>query len=168
MWLSEHAFREVLAAAPLVSIDLVIENADGEILLGLRSNRPARGCWFVPGGRVQRGEPLDAAFARLSREELGLTVTRADAHLLGAYDHLYDDDVFGAGIGTHYVALGHYLRLEVELAALPTAQHRDYRWWHPDAIRASSEVHANTRAYLDDVEALHSRLGVGAAERSPL
>lgn len=153
MWLSESSFRDVLAAAPLVSIDLVIENGEGEILLGLRSNRPARGFWFVPGGRVQRGESLDAAFERVSREELGLAISRGDAGLLGTYDHLYDDDVFGAGIGTHYVALGHYLRLEVDLASLPTAQHRDYRWWHPDAMRASSEVHANSRAYLDAVAA---------------
>ncbi|WP_019612435.1 GDP-mannose mannosyl hydrolase [Thioalkalivibrio sp. AKL7] len=155
MWLSENTFRDVLGAAPLVSIDLVIGNADGELLLGLRNNRPAQGLWFVPGGRVQRGESLDAAFARVSREELGLAISRGEARLLGAYDHLYDDDVFGAGIGTHYVALAHYVRLKMDLFSLPKAQHRDYRWWHPDAIRASSEVHANTRAYLDAVRALY-------------
>lgn len=111
------------------------------------------GAGLCRGAVFSAVSPLDAAFARLSREELGLTVTRGDAHLLGAYDHLYEEDVFGAGIGTHYVALGHYLRLEVDVASLPTAQHQDYRWWHPDAMRASSEVHANTRVYLDAVAA---------------
>lgn len=58
MWLSGDTFRMVVASAPLVSIDLVVENSAGELLLGERLNRPAQGFWFVPGGRVQKNETL--------------------------------------------------------------------------------------------------------------
>lgn len=82
MWLTDETFRTVLASTPLVSIDLVVENSAGEILLGQRLNRPAQGFWFVPGGRIQKSESLDAAFRRLTRGELGLpssTATLASA-----------------------------------------------------------------------------------------
>jgi colanic acid biosynthesis protein WcaH len=36
-----------------VSIDLIVRDADGRVLLGLRNNRPARDWWFVPGGIVR-------------------------------------------------------------------------------------------------------------------
>ena len=53
MFLSQQAFATVVESTPLISIDLIVENEQGEILLGKRTNRPARGYWFVPGGRVQ-------------------------------------------------------------------------------------------------------------------
>ena len=53
-FLSESTFQTIIGATPLVSIDLIVKNAKGEVLLGYRTNRPAQGYWFVPGGRVQK------------------------------------------------------------------------------------------------------------------
>ena len=39
-------FKAVIASTPLVSIDLIVMNSQGEILMGLRNNRPAQGYWF--------------------------------------------------------------------------------------------------------------------------
>ena len=36
-------FLEVVIRAPLVSIDLIVRDAAGRVLLGLRRNAPARG-----------------------------------------------------------------------------------------------------------------------------
>lgn len=55
-WLDVTTFETVVASAPLISIDLLVENEQGQYLLGLRKNRPAQGYWFVPGGRVQKNE----------------------------------------------------------------------------------------------------------------
>ena len=79
MHLPLETFQLVVASTPLVSIDLVVENAHGELLLGLRNNRPAQGSWFVPGGRVLKNESLDDAFVRLARDELGVDVSRSSA-----------------------------------------------------------------------------------------
>ncbi|WP_324295571.1 NUDIX domain-containing protein [Rheinheimera sp. UJ51] len=62
MFLDNSTFSTVLASTPLVSIDLLIENTKGEILLGERKNRPAQGFWFVPSGRILKNESLAAAF----------------------------------------------------------------------------------------------------------
>ncbi|MDH0427961.1 GDP-mannose mannosyl hydrolase [Stutzerimonas stutzeri] len=151
MWLTPKAFRTVIDATPLVSIDLVVRNLAGEVLLGERLNRPAQGYWFVPGGRILKNESLDDAFRRLTLAELGNLYERQTAQLLGVYEHFYRDSVFaGAGTGpdTHYVVLGYELALGAQSLTLPREQHGRYRWWKPDEMRASEQVHANTRAYL--------------------
>jgi len=151
-WLPPNTFRTVIDSTPLVSIDLVVRNRAGEVLLGERLNRPAQGYWFVPGGRVLKNEPLDLAFHRLTQAELGYRFERCAARLLGVYEHFYTDSLFGdaqAGPDTHYVVLGYELQLDANVALTPPPeQHGRYRWWKPDEMCASERVHANTRAYL--------------------
>ncbi|MCC5809417.1 MAG: GDP-mannose mannosyl hydrolase [Ectothiorhodospiraceae bacterium] len=152
MYLTGEAFRTVIGATPLVSIDLVLRNESGQVLLGLRTNRPAQGFWFVPGGRVFKGETLDAAFMRLTSEELGKQMTRARARPLGIYEHFYTDSVFGESPATHYVVLAYQLSLNLVLEELPTAQHRNYRWWDTVDMATSENVHLHSRTYVDALE----------------
>jgi colanic acid biosynthesis protein WcaH len=147
--LSTQDFLTVVRLAPLVSLDLVVLNPGGQVLVGLRTNRPAEGYWFVPGGRIQKDERLDAAFRRLTGEELGRPLSLSDASPLGVYEHLYEDNFAGEpGVSTHYVVIAHRLVLDLDLAALPGAQHARWRWMHPDELRDDPTVHANTRAYF--------------------
>ena len=152
MWLDLPTFHTVVASTPLVAIDLVVRNSHGDALLGLRVNRPAYGFWFVPGGRIQKNERLDDAFRRITGDELGHIFERANARLLGVFEHFYDDSVFanaGFGPDTHYVVLSYCLDLaDGQTLQLPTAQHQQYRWWPQDELRFSSRVHENTRAYF--------------------
>lgn len=146
--LPREQFLEVVARTPLVSIDLVVSDAAGRVLLGLRRNAPARGFWFVPGGVIRKNESLDIAFGRISRNELGLELRRADSRLLGAYEHFYADNADDRpGFGTHYVVLAHAIRVE-NLAALPPEQHSVYRWMSPSELLEAPDVHDNTRAYF--------------------
>ncbi|EAZ9414948.1 GDP-mannose mannosyl hydrolase, partial [Salmonella enterica subsp. enterica serovar Typhimurium] len=47
MFLRQEDFAAVVRATPLISLDFIVENGQGEILLGQRLNRPAQGYWFV-------------------------------------------------------------------------------------------------------------------------
>ncbi|MGM0694995.1 MAG: GDP-mannose mannosyl hydrolase [Pseudomonadota bacterium] len=147
-WLHADTFHDVVAATPLVSIDLIVEDPEGHVLLGKRHNRPAQRLWFVPGGRIHKNERLDEAFRRLTGEELGCAFERDQAHFLGVYEHLYDDSVFGDAPTTHYVVLGYRLPVEPAELSLPLEQHSEYRWWPPAEALNSARVHANTRTYL--------------------
>ena len=69
MFLRQEDFATVVRSTPLVSLDFIVENSRGEFLLGKRTNRPAQGYWFVPGGRVQKDE-TGAASADNSRPVL--------------------------------------------------------------------------------------------------
>lgn len=139
---------EVVARAPLISIDLIVRDPQQRILVGLRRNEPAAGFWFVPGGVIRKNETLDAAFARVTHAELGRSFARCDATLLGVFDHHYRENFLRTpGIGTHYVVLAHGLVL-TEPPELPADQHDDWRWMTPVELREHPRVHPYTRAYL--------------------
>lgn len=149
MNLSPDDFALVLHSTPLVSIDLLIRNGKGEVLLGLRRNRPARDCWFVPGGRIRKNEALRDALRRIALTELG--VAPAHWELQGAYDHVYEDNALErAGINTHYVALGCRCLLPPNASLTPDAQHAELRWWPLDELLQSAQVHANTKRYFEE------------------
>jgi len=148
-YLPHDQLRNVVRLAPLVAIDLVIRNARDEILLGLRNNEPAKGCYFVPGGMILKNERLRDAFTRILTTETNFTATIEDARLLGAYEHFYANNRFGeAGYGTHYVVLGYELKIDDTAALKSDDQHRELRWWTEAGLLASPDVHHNTKAYL--------------------
>ena len=71
-YLSISDFSHVIKSTPLVSIDLLVYNASREYLIGLRNNSPAKSFFFLPGGRIMKSESLDAAFQRITNDELGV------------------------------------------------------------------------------------------------
>lgn len=139
-------FLEVVRLAPLISIDMIVSDPAGRVLLVRRIHRPARGKWVVPGGRILKAEPLDTAFTRLAAGELGMDDVMRDAtRLRGVFEHLYDDNFAGAaGIQTHYVVLAY----EIMLDDAKRVQRDDYCWMDTDKLIAHPDVHANTKAYF--------------------
>ncbi|WP_217534885.1 GDP-mannose mannosyl hydrolase [Vibrio metschnikovii] len=148
--LDKETFKTIVASTPLVSIDLIIRNSCNQVLLGLRTNRPAQGFWFVPGGRIGKDETFEQAFLRLTQLELGYPIPLNDASFLGSYQHLYSDNFSGTDFSTHYVVLGYQLMLDLDLQTLPVEQHQNYQWWDEQELLNSEQVHRNTKAYFSD------------------
>lgn len=148
MRLEREDFLKIIDLTPLVSVDLIVRDPQGRVLVGWRVNRPARDAWFVPGGRVYKGERLGDAFRRITAAELGAARAIGEARPLGAFEHLYDDNALDApGVSTHYVVLAYELTVGDGLAP-PDAQHSRYRWMAVDDLLADESVHENTRAYF--------------------
>lgn len=141
-------FSVVVESTPLVSIDLVVRNTQGLILLGKRLNRPAQNFWFVPGGRILKGESMACAFSRIVREELGADKQLTDVTFLGPFEHFYDDNVTGRAFTTHYVVLGYEISIDLELNQLPCEQHGNYRWFTEEALLADPQVHLHSKWYV--------------------
>ena len=111
-FLSHADLGTVARLTVLVAIDLIIRNGRDEVLLGLRNNEPAKGCYFVPGGMVMKNERLAEAFTRLVKSETDHNASFTEARLLGAFEHFYDTNRSGdAGYGTHYVVLGYEFKM---------------------------------------------------------
>jgi colanic acid biosynthesis protein WcaH len=147
MLLPPDKFLQIVEATPLVSVDLIIRNPAGEILLGKRNNPPAQDFWFVPGGRIRKNEQISEALQRVCRAELHADLAKAT--LLGVYDHLYEDNFLNQpGIGTHYVVLGFECALQQGQTVRPDPQHSEVRWWPIPALLENSAVHENTRRYF--------------------
>ncbi len=142
-------FLQIIDSAPLVSIDLIIEDQQGRVLLGRRNNRPAKDFWFVPGGRIRKNEKLKEAIKRISCDELGADIIISDAKLLGAYDHFYDDNFAGvAETNTHYVALAYKVKTTDDFSFRPDDQHSKMKWWFKDNLLNDPTVHQNTKNYF--------------------
>ena len=148
MFLDKATFQTVVRSAPLISLDFVIMNSRQQVLLGLRTNRPAQGYWFVPGGRILKDEPIAQAFSRLSKAETGVASDIGAAEFLGVYEHFYTDNFSGTDFPTHYIVLGYRFSCDLDLASLPDAQHQQYRWFDVAELLASDQVHDNTKAYF--------------------
>lgn len=52
----------------------IVRDDSARLLLVLRGNEPAKGCWSVPGGRKEAGESDAVATTREVHEETGLRV----------------------------------------------------------------------------------------------
>lgn len=144
MWLPDETFKSVIQHTPLISIDLIVRNEQGQVLLGKRVNAPAKGYWFVPGGRMRKNETLDDAFVRLVREDLGIEsgVTRADAKFLGVFEHFYDDCVFGDDISTHYIVLAYTLSLTGIKRIHNVSQHHELKWTEKSVIEKNAHYYS--------------------------
>jgi colanic acid biosynthesis protein WcaH len=148
-FLSHAELDTVIRLAPLIAIDLIIRNARGEALLGLRTNEPAKDCYFVPGGMILKNERLAGAFARLVKTETDHAASFDDARLIGVFEHFYDNNRSGnGGYGTHYVVLGYELRWPSAVVPRPDDQHSELRWWPVAELLASDSVHENAKAYF--------------------
>lgn len=138
----EAEWRTVVRNVPIVSVDLVVLD-DGGVLLGRRENDPARGEWFVPGGRVRKDETLADAVHRIAADELGVDVTVE--RRLGAYEHFWEESEFEDVPTKHYLANGFVVR-PTDGALTPDDQHAELRTFEPPF----PDLHPYVEAYLRD------------------
>jgi colanic acid biosynthesis protein WcaH len=149
MRLDPGTFLKIVELTPLVSIDLIIYNENGQVLLGYRKNRPARDSWFVPGGKILKDERIPTAIRRISISELGLELDPLLARFKGVFEHLYPDNFTGKeGISTHYIVLAHEFRLPPGARVRGDDQHSELRWWNVAELLAAPDVHENTKGYF--------------------
>lgn len=147
--LPQKLFASIVKHAPLIAIDLVIQNEFGDVLLGLRRNAPARGFWFVPGGRIFKGECIANAVDRVASDELAMDAQTHRASPLGVFEHFYKDNFTDAkAFGTHYIVLAYRLTVaSARMHLLPLHQHAGYRWLPLRELDTARDVHPNSREY---------------------
>lgn len=142
----DDLFGAFLQRLPQVSVELLLEH-DGAVLLARRTNEPASGEWFVPGGRLYKGETFAAAVDRVAREELSLPVTVVER--LGTYAHFWETGRLGTVDSTHTVNVVHHVRPAADLDDLALDdQHDDYRF----VTGPSEELHPYVNQYLRDAD----------------
>ncbi len=146
--LNIDVFEKIVKFTPLISIDLIVKNDKDKILLGKRNNRPAKGFWFVPGGRVLKDEPLSTAFHRLIKEELNIEKSCIESEFIGVYQHFYDDNFTKKQFSTHYIVLAYTIRLNSLTSHFPNDQHSLYQWFSEKELLKSNEVHKYTKWYV--------------------
>ncbi len=129
-------FQSCVQYFPSVSINLVIQNQAGEFLFVKRKNNPAKGLYWVPGGRIFAGESLAAAATRILRDEVG--IDKEVTHVPNIFaEEIFDTAEFDEEDGTrytketkyvHYLATAVYVQLEQDVTVTLDSQSSDYMW----------------------------------------
>jgi colanic acid biosynthesis protein WcaH len=146
---ADEEFTHAVLLTPLVSIDLVIRNNEQKVLVALRTNEPAKGVYFVPGGCIRKNETIESAFTRILKAETGCIANVADARFLGVFQYFYSTNRFGlSNTGTHYVVLAYEVTFDRPLTIKLDDQHSDYKWLNEFELNVSGDVHENTKAYF--------------------
>lgn len=138
----EETFGACLEHLPQVCVEVVVAH-DGGVVLARRTNEPARGEWFWPGGRLYKGERLDDAARRIAREELGLSVEVGER--LGVHSHFWDTASVEGAQSRHTVNVVYRVRPAGGLDITLDSQHDDWRLL--DTPEPS--LHEYVRSYIE-------------------
>ena len=142
--LNNTTFKTVIKSTPLISIDLLIKK-DNRVLLGRRTNKPAKGYLFSIGGRIYKNETINNAMMRIAKNELNIEL-KLVPRFIGIFEHFYDDSIYYA-VSTHYVNLAYEIEIQ-ETLNLPNEQHDEYHWLTIDEVLKSKQVHKYVKDYF--------------------
>lgn len=144
--LLKQDFKTIIELTPLVSIDFLIKNKENKYLLGYRKNAPAKGFYFVPGGRIFKDEQIQQAKERIMLSEIGNII---NTEFFGYFEHHYkNDSFFDNNINTHYIVLAFEGSLENIDIFDNLLQHDHFIWLNKDEILENPEVHQYTKNYF--------------------
>ncbi|MDO8424385.1 MAG: NUDIX domain-containing protein [bacterium] len=73
-WIEPLIYAEIQKLMPILCVDIVIQRSDGKFLLLKRRNYPAKGKWWTPGSKLDKGERLSRAAIRIAKEEVGMKI----------------------------------------------------------------------------------------------
>ena len=140
-WIPADKWETIVRHVPIVSVDLLVRD-EGGIVLGKRTNEPAKGEWFIPGGRVHKSETRREAVHRVAEAELNISVKIVES--LGAYEHIYDTSDIEGVESKHYLANGYVV--DVQDGSPETDEQHD----SVQVFRSRPEsLHDHIRAYVD-------------------
>ena len=84
----EDQYNSILELMPIVCVDVVIVY-QGYALLIKRANEPAKDEWWLPGGRLYKGETLEDCAIRKAKEETGLDCEVS--HMIRVSNTIFDN-----------------------------------------------------------------------------
>jgi ADP-ribose pyrophosphatase YjhB (NUDIX family) len=87
-YLPARLFNKIMKCLPIVSAEALISTDEGLLLLK-RNNKPVKGEWWFPGGRIRKGESPEEALRREVKEETNLDLD--DCKLINVYSRIFPE-----------------------------------------------------------------------------
>lgn len=149
---SLDVFRSTVRYFPTVSVNIIVQRPDGAVLFLKRLNNPAKGKWWVPGGRILNGERIADAMLSLLKDETGLTgelVAVSPEYL----EELWETDEFTEEDRklypkdtpyVHYLATAGLVHVRTDAVPVLDAQSGTFEWF-----KKIPEQHPYLRAYFE-------------------
>ena len=126
-FLPEEDYKRVLGLVPVACVDVVV-TLGNKFLLGKRINEPGKGLWWIPGGRVFKGETLEETAIRKIMEELGFETRREGFEILTAKETIFENSAID-GVSSHTINSVFLLRLnEKPVINLENSDFSETKW----------------------------------------
>lgn len=93
-------YKQLLDQTVIPCVDIVARY-NNQFLLIKRTNPPAKDQWWLPGGRIFKGETMQQAAERKLKEETNLT--GKVIKMLGPYETIFPDAPFDIKTGVHSI-----------------------------------------------------------------
>ncbi len=120
----QEDYNKILQTMPIACIDITVVSG-GSVLLVKRKDAPAKGQWWVLGGRILKGEMMRDCAIRKTKEETGM-----DCHI-GPIIHT-DETIFEDGpngIPVHSINSCFLVYPKANcINPVLDSHHTDYRW----------------------------------------
>lgn len=119
-------YSQFIEHMPIFCVDIAINGPKGLLLLK-RKEEPAKGEWWLPGGRLLKGENIEEAAKRITQTETGLNINVGP--ILDTISTYFEKSKFNTPIHTiNTLAVG-YLIGDNSIILDETSE--EYRWWRP-------------------------------------
>ena len=155
--LSEEKWRNCLDSMPIFGIDIIIFSQKFGVLMGRRINNPAKGKFFVPGGRVYKNELITDAFNRILLNETGLTFPFNKTTSMGLFEHFYNVTYWSTSeCSTHYIIEARLIEVDPENIKTKidlNEQHSNFEWISLEDIK-SNDIHSYSKLYINKIKDL--------------
>lgn len=142
--IEKSEFMNFLEKMPLACVDLVIAH-EGKILLIKRTQNPAKGEWWTPGGRIFKNEKAEDAAKRKALEETGLKVKIVKP--LGFFQYFSNTGYFReVESGAHCITCAFLVEPEGEVKVNLDETSGSFKW----IIKIDEELHPMVKKELKD------------------
>lgn len=158
LYLENKTFENIVRNSPVCAVDICILNDNNKLLLGKRKNPPAKDFFFVPGGRIRKGETLFLATNRILNTELNYEISKnifSKIKLLGIFEHFYDDNFIGNNsFPSHYLIVAYLVSLSLlkkKYSVDFQDQHEEYIWYNLSSEN-DIKIHPYIKDYLRNIK----------------
>lgn len=124
-FIPKKLYTEILKVIPIACVDAVVVH-DGAFLLGKRANRPNKGKWMMPGGRILKGESLEKALKRKLNEELGIRNFSIERQVWAGYTI---HKTSAQGPGSHTVNIVYLAKVPNKKISYGDGQNTNFEWF---------------------------------------
>lgn len=151
MFIEKELYKNILESMPIPTVDIIFLNSHNELLLCKRNNEPLLGVYYIPWGRVNKGETLTEAAKRKAKEELIIDIDISRLRFIEAtYNDIFDNSAF-ENISTHCIPITYIYELnshEESQFTLWDSQHSDLRFFSLD----DPNLHAIVKLRVNDLK----------------
>lgn len=124
--LSSELYRQAVARLPIFTVDIfLVDLTTKRYVLVLRKTRPAQGVYWLPGGRLLKGEEFFEAARRKCIQEMGISIK--PQAILGVYNLIFPDSAWECAGHTPSVLILATCSPESESVMLDEF-HQNYKW----------------------------------------